>query len=311
MNPGAEKQDQGPLAQEADFLQFPELIEHLEMSKRLPPVADGPVSSGPCSLITDSFDGTAVARWHQIIADYSSLRLSLAKDRLPAIAGLARKELPIRRTRYLAGLWEDSLVLDMAWQSLTIPSRFPSRPSEYVAPTWSWASVKCGVKYLGTETLWPCPSETHVEILGAACTPLDAMFSTGQVKNGCIVLRGRLEEVYVQNVNEVRDGADQAIPGSLQGDYDFTSSGPSYIEPGSVAYRLPILTVHTSSSREDSLLLSLILRCLSLRAQVYERVGILRQDKKNDLRPWLRDGIGFPVVGEGGTYRRSTTIALV
>lgn len=57
-----------------------------------------------------------------------------------AVAGIAqRMERPRSGDRYLAGLWEKSLLLDLLWEKESWDS--PSRPRIARYPSWSWASL--------------------------------------------------------------------------------------------------------------------------------------------------------------------------
>lgn len=82
-------------------------------------------------------------RWRKIVSEYTRLTLTFSSDRLPALAGLATKMHPQRKGRYLAGLWEDSILLDLCWYTTSSSS---SR-SKCNAPTWSWASINSEVTY--------------------------------------------------------------------------------------------------------------------------------------------------------------------
>jgi hypothetical protein len=74
--------------------------------------------------------------WSYIVRDYASRQLTFAKDKLPALSGLARH---ISHTRpgdtYLAGLWKSELPSNLLWGVLK-----GVRPSVYRAPSWSWAA---------------------------------------------------------------------------------------------------------------------------------------------------------------------------
>ncbi|KAK1673232.1 hypothetical protein BDP55DRAFT_670621 [Colletotrichum godetiae] len=50
--------------------------------------------------------------------------------------------------RYLAGLWEKQLEKSLPWwqegvMDIFLPKSQKSRPQEWVAPSWSWASHPC------------------------------------------------------------------------------------------------------------------------------------------------------------------------
>jgi hypothetical protein len=54
--------------------------------------------------------------WYDIVTAYSWRRLTVQKDRLPAIAAMVTRMQDQRPDdRYLAGLWQSSLCCDMLW----------------------------------------------------------------------------------------------------------------------------------------------------------------------------------------------------
>lgn len=82
--------------------------------------------------------------WQQHVSDYSRLHLTCESDRLPALAGLARRIHSMRDSEYVGGMWLDSFLADLLWRAdVLLPSRSPAQHM----PTWSWASVH-GVSFL-------------------------------------------------------------------------------------------------------------------------------------------------------------------
>lgn len=95
--------------------------------------------------------------WYRAVEDYSTRHLTVFTDKLPALAGLAAtiRDYKPANCRYLAGLWEDDFLNGLQWSSQTgrnvtfgygrsiTNTRYP----EYVAPTWSWASVAGPISY--------------------------------------------------------------------------------------------------------------------------------------------------------------------
>ena len=80
--------------------------------------------------------------WDKFVERYSELALTFGTDRLPGISGIAREvALPSLGT-YLAGLWEYQLPQALLWAST---GRVIDRSSQYLAPTWSWASIVTAV----------------------------------------------------------------------------------------------------------------------------------------------------------------------
>lgn len=85
--------------------------------------------------------GAHPSSWMAIVESYSSGHLSNPHDKLPAVAALAeeyRDTQPV--TRYLAGLWEEDLLLQSLWR-VADSYMGGSRPPGYRAPSWSWASL--------------------------------------------------------------------------------------------------------------------------------------------------------------------------
>jgi hypothetical protein len=77
--------------------------------------------------------------WRSIVQAYSKCKLTRQRDKLPAIAGIAKSMgLKSDRGRYVAGLWEDGLLYQLMW---FVEDSSGERPSEYRAPSWSWASI--------------------------------------------------------------------------------------------------------------------------------------------------------------------------
>ncbi|KAB8301524.1 hypothetical protein EYC80_003373 [Monilinia laxa] len=95
----------------------------------------------------EGWEGRTTSLWHEFVSQYSTSRLTMASDRLPALSGIAQyfDNYIIggsQGTQYLAGLWKDSLVNDLCWYVQVSENRCaPSRAKPYRAPTWSWASV--------------------------------------------------------------------------------------------------------------------------------------------------------------------------
>lgn len=81
--------------------------------------------------------------WGILVNYYVSRKLTMSSDKLVAISGLANdmkarlQQLKPGPHRYLAGIWEENLMAEIAWNVLS-----PAiRPSDYRAPSWSWACL--------------------------------------------------------------------------------------------------------------------------------------------------------------------------
>lgn len=82
--------------------------------------------------------------WWRLVLQYSKGALTKPRDKLVAVAGLARLVALLIDSDYLAGLWRTDMPYALLWeikhrrQSNGKPSE---RPLPYRAPSWSWASV--------------------------------------------------------------------------------------------------------------------------------------------------------------------------
>lgn len=127
--------------------------------------------------------------WDDIVQTYCRRELTWARDKLPALSGVAhefaqtlnegsRSDMaPTRPSRYLAGLWEDDIYRGLCWVNGN-DSR-DCAPAEYCAPSWSWASLKSEVYTSGqfpVDGLVP-----QAEILEAACALANLDDPFGQV----------------------------------------------------------------------------------------------------------------------------------
>ena len=78
--------------------------------------------------------------WYEMIEDYSRRAITKHSDRLPALSGLAKATAASSRDEYLAGLWKTGLIEGLAWCKGQ-DTQTLAQPTEFVAPSWSWASI--------------------------------------------------------------------------------------------------------------------------------------------------------------------------
>ncbi|ETS87123.1 hypothetical protein PFICI_00951 [Pestalotiopsis fici W106-1] len=155
-----------------------DISEKLEFSKRL-------------SMIeTMTFDGDNISHlWDLVgtlVSAYSSRRLTVPTDKLPALSGVASRIQKMTNSRYVAGLWEDNLIYDLCWSIHFQPLQYV--PPTYVAPSWSWASITQAAYAEISQTRVIFESqftvlETHTEV--------DGLNPFGRVSKGHVLVRGR------------------------------------------------------------------------------------------------------------------------
>jgi hypothetical protein len=92
--------------------------------------------------------------WNKIIQDYSARTLKFSADKLPAISGIAQELSAVfpppeqlDMPKYVAGLWNvPTLPLQLLWTPMRGLTKYSDDvDSDYVAPSWSWASVSGAV----------------------------------------------------------------------------------------------------------------------------------------------------------------------
>lgn len=100
--------------------------------------------------------------WLDITKWYSFRDLTYDKDKLPALAGLASRFGESHFGNYCAGLWWENMPECLLWQRDT--GSLLQKPSRYLAPTWSWASLNGCIDYglIGLEYNRMCSPDSVV-----------------------------------------------------------------------------------------------------------------------------------------------------
>ncbi|KAF5627028.1 tol [Fusarium sp. NRRL 52700] len=103
------------------------------------------------SCVDNTVRDKAQFTWRRSVQEYSRLNLTYESDKTIALAGVAQR---MQRTRpddrYIAGIWEKYLPLDLLWMVWPTPKVMKPRLARY--PSWSWASVSSQVMWDGNWT---------------------------------------------------------------------------------------------------------------------------------------------------------------
>ncbi|KAK4247642.1 heterokaryon incompatibility protein-domain-containing protein [Corynascus novoguineensis] len=129
-----------------------------------------------------------LARWEEMVQEYTHRALTFSGDRLPAFSGVAAEMVEALHgtLRYCAGQWAETLPEALLYERTmtTDPAKLPivtaaiattddnSRP----APSWSWASVDDAVRFLvplAGSPDWADPV-VHAKVLEVRCVPAGA-----------------------------------------------------------------------------------------------------------------------------------------
>ncbi|KAK4209461.1 heterokaryon incompatibility protein-domain-containing protein, partial [Rhypophila decipiens] len=100
----------------------------------------------------DTTPSKSLPGWEILVTEYSRRALTVDADRLPALSALASSVSPyFDDSAYFAGLWSKELLSGLCWSAWHDFTGAPSDKSrfakQYVAPSFSWASVIGQVTY--------------------------------------------------------------------------------------------------------------------------------------------------------------------
>lgn len=212
----------------------------------------------PDFALFDRKKADPVRFWHVQVKEYSKLTLSRPSDTLPAIGGLAQEVSPTRKVRYLAGLWEDSLIQDLAWCNSHSHDQAP-KPSTWRAPSWSWASIDNQVEFYQI-------SNSECEVVSVDCESADGTNPFGEVVSGILMLYGPTVEVNVCLGGTERFGKVSAHGGEgrdFSRDYSPNEELQRQVQSGDKKPCLLLIDDHRS----------LVLMPILDRLDTYERIG--------------------------------------
>ncbi|TVY22392.1 hypothetical protein LHYA1_G008428 [Lachnellula hyalina] len=257
------------------------------------------------SNVTNPEKLDAAENWHRVIEQYSSLSLTKQTDRLPALSGLAIRSSPVLG-EYLAGLWKHSFISDLLWRINKLEHDIV-RPTEYIAPSWSWASVA------GPVSFWPEPDTRLIEgtsgerfwyqarsalIRRANASRFTANVKAsrlnpyGKVSSATLYVHGYIQPARLQYVSTRVGGTwgnttslVESVPLKYELDFIFPEEGygPSIELPFFADYVLqakgPLRIPHNDQLH---LLLihpyiCLVLKSLDENLKIFRRIGIIRQ----------------------------------
>jgi hypothetical protein len=151
-------------------------------------------------------------------------------DKLPAISGIAARIGSGRpNTRYLAGLWADTLARDLLWHTINATPGKPKDhlppPKSYRAPSWSWAAVEGPLMFV--------PPSDEINVLVAIhsceCEYMDKN-PLSEVLSGHLNISGTVFTCQVDYLNAIwclrSRGRRDVLAWDLYLDYDWASKHP-------------------------------------------------------------------------------------
>lgn len=130
--------------------------------------------------------GFEKTHWARFIESYSARRMTYEADTLPAISGIAQRIGQITGDAYCAGLWMRHFLYGLLWSPemlLGLREGVEGLPQalrrrhEWIAPSWSWASIKGGIRYpsLGDSELEYCACLEECSVIHHGIDPFGAL----------------------------------------------------------------------------------------------------------------------------------------
>ncbi|KAN0095112.1 hypothetical protein V8E51_015823 [Hyaloscypha variabilis] len=167
-------------------------FDRLQMRNTFLPSVRGPLLDDANAL------QSALQSWYNVLADYTNRNLTFPSDKLVAISGIANVVGSFMRDDYFAGLWRKSLPQSLLWspydeEDLPNPGYTATRSAQYRAPSWSWASVDSRISSFLCRAV---PSQPIFATVLDISTELSGPDPYGQVKSGCLTIRGPLKKFY-------------------------------------------------------------------------------------------------------------------
>jgi len=218
--------------------------------------------------------------WREVVVAYTGMSLTYPKDIFPALQALA-KSMPSVMGPYLAGLWTNQLAWHLSWYS-AVPQ---SRPIEWRAPTWSWASVEAPIYWTVGHLLGNY--ETNITVIDAKTSP-KGDDATGGISAGELVVTGRGVKGLIRHARSQRvsdlivplgDSQESYIHDgtgvNLHWDYLINAPGEHHVPDGS-----DVLVLRAGKAMQTYVGLSysfwLILRKAPQDPESFERIGFLK-----------------------------------
>ena len=88
---------------------------------------------------TQAMDIDTYNAWLTFVEQYSRCALTLAADKLVAIRGIAKLVSEMTGDTFVAGLWQGRIIEELCWSKEPSMEDPLMEPTEWRAPTWSWA----------------------------------------------------------------------------------------------------------------------------------------------------------------------------
>jgi hypothetical protein len=235
--------------------------------------------------LTSNSSSNLTDRWRDMVCSYTAMRLTYEKDIFPALSGLAKTIHTRIRQDYCAGMWHDSLLIDMLWRLSNSINFSETRPQVWRAPSWSWASVVGKVTYDtmgGRALVVSAIKKLHAQLKSVEVQKCGTD-EHGEVASGSVALQGFIvkAEAYFNGIYphypHLRIGEKERISPEWDDPVIEGKFSPG-LDLDSGVYLLKMATTTSKGTNGDDLeeeLVCLVLRCIDEGTNKFSRLGYL------------------------------------
>lgn len=243
--------------------------------------------------------------WYQVVEDYAHLGLTYETDRLPALSSIAsiiQQRLLKQgwRANYVAGLWDNDLPYGLLWSERISDNPKARERSAYVAPTWSWASIRGEVKY----PAWgPPPHLLKLNVVEAQSHPSTSN-PFGEISSAWLVVDAPLRRFLTRDTHVLAERElIRSFPLSLEpfeeaefwvdiGNHEIPTSRMIWLLPCVMDTTLEDTEMRTRSDNGYHGWDGLVLELVDEKKQAYKRIGVFHTNRVfTEERTW--HALGF------------------
>ncbi|KAH7274710.1 hypothetical protein MRS44_007030 [Fusarium solani] len=226
--------------------------------------------------------------WHQLVEEYSRLKLTYEMDRLPALSGIARSQ-----NSYLAGILPEKFPECLYWvPDIAASPDAARRPSGYRAPSFSWASFEGPINYSSAPRYQLQEGSRRVvaELLDWSSTP-EGSDAYGRVTDGYMKISGyngvaRVTRVFTEGYKSVCEIQASGQCQTFMLDDQLPKSGLARISVGDEVTCLLLECGKASSGRwyqpvDTYQAAALVFRFSERVNGAFERLGLIHSERNN------------------------------
>ncbi|KAJ4299158.1 hypothetical protein N0V90_004402 [Kalmusia sp. IMI 367209] len=131
----------------------------------------------------------APSPWYMLVGEFSALSMTFGRDVFPAMSGLVKAWRREEGDEYCAGLWRSSFIEGLLWRRYPkhVDGRVAERPTEWRAPSWSWAAITGAPVGYSVEGVF---TKRLVDVLEVECVP-KGLDPEGELMSAFAVLEGK------------------------------------------------------------------------------------------------------------------------